>query len=541
MLPMWPSLPGFKLEAINYIDDEYVLVARSCKSTSTCPVCKKESVAVHSWYERTPSDLPSCGIVVRLCLQVRRFFCRNNECSRRIFCERLPNLIRKYARRTIRLAESLIILAFALGGIGGERVVSKIGMPASRDTLLRLIRKKADTPHPEPRVIGVDDWAFRKGHNYGTILCDLERGIVIDLLPDREANTLAEWLKTRLSIEIVARDRSKSYAAGVDEGAPEAVQVADRWHLASNLVDAIESTLARYPSRLRGGPMPEEEDNSSSKASSDSRKQTTVKSDMLAAREAKRALRFEQYNQVIALRQQGVTLKDIASQVGIGIRTVNRWLAHGVFPERRPRASQPTKVDPYRVYVFQRLQEGCHNLAQLHREIERQGYRGSYSTVFQHFRDLKNENHANLLGIDNPETLARPKRRYSPRQAAFLFIRNPQKLTDTQQMDLEAILAEHPLFRQWCELARQFMSLLRNRDLSAFHNWLNDVAKHGSGPMKRFASGLRSDYAEVSAALTYEWSNGPTEGHINKLKLIKRQMFGRAKLDLLRKRVMYRI
>jgi transposase len=114
-------------------------------------------------------------------------------------------------------------------------------------------------------------------------------------------------------------------------------------------------------------------------------------------------------------------------------------------------------------------------------------------------------------------------------------------LTETQQADLEMILAEHPLFGQWRELAQQFMSLLRKRDLSAFHHWLNDVAKHGSGPMKRFASGLRSDYAEVAAALTYEWSNGPTEGHINKLKLIKRQMFGRAKLDLLRKRVMYRI
>ena len=414
-------------------------------------------------------------------------------------------------------------------------------MPASRDTLLRLIRRNADAPQPEPRVIGVDDWAFRKGHNYGTILCDLERGIVIDLLSNREAETLAEWLKARSSVEIVARDRSKSYAAGVDEGAPEAVHVADRWHLASNLVDAIEATLARYPSRLRGGPIPEKVENSSSKASSDSRKQTTVKSDMLAARAAKRALRLEQYNQVITLRQRGVVQKDIASHVGIGRRTVIRWLTHGTFPERKPRASQPTKVDSYRTYVYQRWQEGCHNLAQLYREIERQGYTGSYSTVFQHFRDLHNGNHTSLPGVPNSETLTRPKRRYSPRQAAFLFIRDPRKLTETQQADLEMILAEHPLFGQWRELAQQFMSLLRKRDLSAFHHWLNDVAKHGSGPMKRFASGLRSDYAEVAAALTYEWSNGPTEGHINKLKLIKRQMFGRAKLDLLRKRVMYRI
>lgn len=541
MLAMWPSLPGFKLEAVNYIDDEYVLVARASTEVSTCPICKKQSTAVHSWYERTPGDLPSCGIVVRLCLQVRRFFCRNVNCSRRIFCERLPKLIRKYARRTKRLAESLTILAFALGGIGGERIVSKLAMPASRDTLLRLIRRKADESHPEPRVIGVDDWAFRKVHNYGTLLCDLERGIVIDLLSDREAETLAEWLKAHPSIEIVARDRSNSYAAGIDEGAPEAVQVADRWHLASNLVDAIEATLARYPSRLYGGTVLEKVENTLREASSDVGKQTSVKSDMLAAREAKRALRLEKYKKVVTLRQRGVLLKDIAPQVGISNRTAGRWLAHGTFPERKPRASQPTKVDPYRTYVQQRWHEGCHNLAQLYREIKEEGFTGSYSTVFEHFRDLQNGNHESLPDIPNSETLTRPKRRYSPRQAAFLFIRQPDKLRKEQQVDLEVMLTENPQFNRWYKLAQQFMALLRERDLGALDAWLTAVTEDGSGAMKRFASGLRSDYSEVAAALTYEWSNGPTEGHINKLKLIKRQMFGRAKLDLLRKRIMHRI
>jgi transposase len=540
MLPMWPSLPGFKLQAVNYIDDEFILVARASQATSVCPICKKKSTAVHSWYERTPADLPSCGKVVRLCLQVRRFFCRNMQCSRQIFCERLPQMVRKYARRTLRLAQSLTILAFALGGIGGERIVSKIGMPASRDTLLRLIRRETDAPHPDPRVIGVDDWAFRKGHNYGTLVCDLEHGVVIDLLSDREAETLAEWLKAHPSVKIVARDRSSTYAAGVNEGAPKAIQVADRWHLASNLVEAIEATLARYPSRLHGGPIPEKEENTSSKAPPDAGKQTTVKTDLLAAREAKRVLRLEKYKIVITLRQRGVFLKDIASQGNISHKTVGRWLTHGTFPERKPRASQPTKVDPYRAYVHQRWQEGCHNLAQLYREIKEQGFTGSYSTVFEHFRDLQNGNDDSLPGNLNSGALNRPKRRYSPRQAAFLFIRDPQKLTELQRVDLKLILAENPQFCQWRKLGQQFVTLLRNRDLSALHRWLDDVAKHGSGPMKRFASGLRSDYPEVSAALTYEWSNGPTEGHVNKLKLIKRQMFGRAKLDLLRKRVMYR-
>jgi transposase len=188
---------------------------------------------------------------------------------------------------------------------------------------------------------------------------------------------------------------------------------------------------------------------------------------------------LEKYKKAIALRQRGVLLKDIASQVDISHKTVGRWLAHGTFPERKPRASQPTKVDPYRAYVHQRWQEGCHNLAQLYREIKQQGFTGSYSTVFEYFRDLQNGNYDSLPGNPNSGALKRPKRRYSPRQAAFLFIRAPQKLTETQRVDLEEILAEHSQFSQWHDLAQQFMSLLRNRDLSAFHRWLDDVAKHG--------------------------------------------------------------
>jgi transposase len=368
----------------------------------------------------------------------------------------------------------------------------------------------------------------------------LEQGKVIDLLPDRDADTLAEWLKAHPTIEIVTRDRSKAYAAGVAEGAPDAIQVADRWHLASNLVDALEATLAQHPSCLQGAPIQEKPANARSKVLPDSRNQLTVKADMLVAREAKRAMRQAQYKQIMALSKRGVRKADIAVTVGVGVRTVTRWLAHGTFPERKRRASQPTILDPYRAYVHQRWQEGCQNMAQIYREIKGQGFVGSYGTVYGFYRELDQ-----IKGEDVPSTplfqaLKRPKRRYSPRQAAFLFIRRPEKLSQVQEADLEVLLNGNPQFNQWRELAQQFMTMLRKRDVSAFDGWLGAVAEHGSGSMKRFASGLQADYAEVAAALTYEWSNGPTEGHINRLKLVKRQMFGRAKLDLLRKRVMHR-
>jgi len=540
MMAMWPALPGFNIEAVDYIDDKYLVVARAITATATCPNCKEQSSAAHSWYERVPHDLPSCGIVLRLCLQVRRFFCHNRACPRQIFCQRLPQLIKKYARRTQRLAKSLTILALALGGKEGERVVSKIGMPASRDTLLRLIRKQSDAELPNPRVIGVDDWAFRKGHTYGTLLCDLEQGKIIDLLPDRQAATLAGWLKAHPTVEIVTRDRSRAYAEGTTVGAPQAIQVADRWHLANNLVGALEATLARYPSCLQGAPAQEKAANSKSEELSDSRNQSTAKADMLAAREAKRVMRQAQYEQIIALNKQGVRKVDIATTVGVSVPTIKRWLAHGTFPERKRRASQPTILDPYRAYVHQRWQEGCHNLAQIYREINVRGFAGFYSTVYALCRELEQMNGTSMPSTPLSQALKRPNRRYSPRQAAFLFIRRPEKLSQTQEADLEVMMTVNTQFDLWRELAQQFMTMLRKRDASAFDSWLSAVAEYGSGSMKRFASGLQADYAEVAAALTYEWSNGPTEGHINRLKLVKRQMFGRAKLDLLRKRVMNR-
>jgi transposase len=270
---------------------------------------------------------------------------------------------------------------------------------------------------------------------------------------------------------------------------------------------------------------------------------------MLAARAAKRALRQTQYEQILVLRQQGVSIAQTAAQVGISTRTVDRWLAYGAFPERKPRAAQPTRFDRYHAYVQQRWQAGCHNLAQIYRELCQRGYTGSYSAVFQQYRDLRRRQDedtpsppltAGEAPVRSVNVLLPPRRRYSPRQAAFLFVRPPDTLSAAQQADLAVILAENPQFPPWRDLAQGFMALLRQRDGRALDSWLGAVAAAGSGALKRFAAGLQVDYAAVAAALTYEWSNGPTEGHINKLKLVKRQMFGRAKLDLLRKRVMHR-
>jgi transposase len=239
------------LDAFVSGDNSITLRIHSIQEQSICPSCNLQSGSLHSNYLRSVADLPWHNVAVKLELHVRKFRCRNELCSQKVFCERLPKVAGKYARKTVRLETVLTYLAFALGGEAGARTAGRLQVITSGDTLLRLIRRRMnpsaiEPPDAEvPRVIGVDDWAWRKGCNYGTIIVDLERRKVIDLLPDREAETLAGWLRKHQTVETVARDRSPTYRCGIVDGQPDAVQVADRWHLLKNLSDVLKCLIER--------------------------------------------------------------------------------------------------------------------------------------------------------------------------------------------------------------------------------------------------------------------------------------------------------
>jgi transposase len=245
-------MPGCRLKQITRADPGLLsITAQGTRPGGRCPDCGHASRAVHSRYRRHPADLPALGRAVRLDLRLRRFYGRNAACTRRTFTERLPELIRPHARRTGRLAEAQARVGAALGGKGSARLLQHLAMPASADTVLRLVRS-LPLPEPEPpHVVGVDDWALRKRRTYGTIVVDLERRRVLDLLPDRTAETLADWLRGQPQIAVVARDRSTEYARGIGLGAPGATQVADRWHVLVNLRQAVERWLAGAHARLR--------------------------------------------------------------------------------------------------------------------------------------------------------------------------------------------------------------------------------------------------------------------------------------------------
>ena len=392
-------------------------------------------------------------------------------------------------------------------------------------TLLRLVHA-LPLPTPEtPRVLGVDDWALRRGRTYGTILVAHERQQVLDLLPDRTDETLAAWLRVHPGVELVTRDRAGAYAEGIRQGAPAAEQVADAFHVLVNLRDALERVLSRQHTALQmvvtatqpgEGPVPAEP-----RLTSAERRQREC-----------RARRVARYEAVRQLQAQGVGLREIGRQLHLARRTVRRFARAEQFPERQPRRRRPTLLTPHESYLRQRWAEGCHIAAVLWREVRHRGFQGSYSAFAGHLKRWRES-----VGAARATLPPRPKP-VSVRQASWWLLRYDEELTADEQAAVHTLQAQCPELRTVRRLAHRFRAMVQHRLARRLTRWLVDAEKSGVPELRGFVRSLRLDAAAIRAMLRCRWSNGPTEGHINRLKMLKRQMFGRASLPLLKRRLL---
>jgi transposase len=529
------SLPeGLRVERLEPQGDLLAIAVVSVRPFSCCPLCAQASWQIHSQYQRTLRDVPCGGRKVVLHLSVRKFFCRNPACVRKIFTERLPAFVEPWARVTIRLFEEVQAIGLATSGELGTRLADRIGIHASPTTILRRIMALPSLPSLQVAYLGIDDWSFRRGRKFGTILVDLTSHKILDLLPDRDAQTAAAWMSKHPEIELVSRDRGEEYAAAARLGAPQAIQCADRFHLAQNLTEIAEVILASCRAEIRKAvktqlpTLPQWPEPHAPAVGS--------------AHLARHAERTDRYQQLLDLRQAGLTLKEIARRLGMGERTVRYWLTRGIpygKPELRHKRHR-RGFDRYVDYVVQRWKQGERNGLQLWRELQAQGYKGSWRTVYRLLAMLR-ESPAPLRGKAEraqvvPEA---PLQDFSAKDAVWLFVRDPADLEETERQDLAVMCQASPTAKMLYELIREFMTMLRHRKGEHLDNWLRSARASHIRELQRFVRSIERDKAAVVAGMTLLHSNGIVEGKVNKLKLIKRMGYGRAGFPLLRQRVLH--
>jgi transposase len=487
-----------------------VITVRSISKANPCPSCGMSSERVHSRYLRRLSDLPLAGRPVQLLIIARRFRCSAVLCGRRIFTERFDDgVLAPWSRRTARLDYVVHHLGLALGGRPAASFARRLMVPVSNDTLLRVVRRRGCLPFAPPTVIGIDDWAWRRNQRYGTIICDLERRRPISLLPDREPATAQAWLTGQPQIAIVARDRGGGYAVAAARALPNATQVADRWHLMENasraFLDAVRKSMRQIRTAIGAA---------------------TINPDLLTAAERiqyEGYLRREDTNAaILAQAQKGASIKEIVRRTGHSrgmVRKVLRGQRSDVFRVRE------SSLEPHLSWLDAQWAAGCRNGADLWRRLKSLGFRGSLRVVTEwatRRRKAEKVDAGSLRRMPSARTLAR------------LMTIGRDTLSKSETVIIAAIENTVPLLVEAREIIAAFHTMIRKKAEADLDGWLKRAC---TSLVASFANGVIKDRAAVSAAISSAWSNGQTEGQITKLKLVKRQMYGRANLDLLQARL----
>jgi len=545
LMVLFPHLAGLDLAHVEDLGGGVRIVARTRTAALACRGCGVLSARVHDRYRRRLQDLACCGRPVQVVLEARRFRCGNPACPVATFAEQVPGLTSWYQRRTARLRDLLEKVALALAGRAGSRLAAALGAVVSRFTLIRLVRGLPDPQAGQVTVLGVDDVAKRKGHSYATVLMDMDSHRLIDMLPDREAETFADWLRAHPGIEVICRDRGGAYARAAREAAPAAVQVADRFHLWQDLAEAVEQTVLACLAGL-SPPPPGPQDPKAAvlpagpapapaagiPAGPDGFRDVHGHDRRLVARHR------ERYAAVQALRAQGCSVREIARRLGLARGTAAKFAGAASIDELLVKATRrPGILDPFKPYLSQRWNEGITSAAALHEEIRARGWQGGVLTVERYLRQFRTADGRDRQARAEPQLTAPaapplPK----PRQVTRWIMTRPDHLASGDAADLARLLDASPGLAAAAAHVRSFAGMMtRRQGLLALEDWLTRVEAGDQPRLHSFARGIRRDQQAVTAGLALPCSSGALEGKNCKIKYLKRLMYGRANFDLLRK------
>ncbi|MGY4103958.1 ISL3 family transposase [Nocardia sp. R16R-3T] len=508
------------IEDVRGEGDVVVVEAAVAAPTARCPGCESGSGRVHSRYQRSLADAAIAGRVMVLRLAVRRFSCTNSDCPARTFAEQVDGLTVKWARRTSRLTSMLATIGLAMAGRAGARLAHRLGLSASRDTLIRLVRGLPDPPSGPISILGVDDFAVRRGHRYGTVMVDLETRRPVDLIDGRDGEALAAWLRARPLPQVICRDRAGGYAEGARQGAPEALQVADRFHLWQNLGQAVEKDLSVIRREIAAALAAQTAAGRSSETPA-----------VVNHVELKVVRRFrEQHAAVHRLLDQGLSKSAIGRELGLHPATVRKFAgAATVDPLIAKNQQRSSILDGYREHLHRRWNEGIRNGAQLTREIAEKGYPGTEQQVQRYLRRYRTRTGHMPVPAPRPPSV---------RKITRWVMTDPANLAADDTTSLRKLRKRSKDLNRLANHVQDFAIMMTRLEGHRLDAWIESAEKDSLPAIASFARNLRRDIDAVRNGLTLPHSSGPVEGQVNRIKMLKRQMFGRANLDLLRKRTL---
>lgn len=528
-----PHLAGVAIEKIERLQSGVRVWASARSTVGVCRSCGVGSGRVHSRYHRRLADLPIAGAPVVLSLRMRRFFCDNTTCTAKTFAEQVEGLTSSHARRSQPLRRMLESIGLAVAARAGARLADRLGLITGRDTLLRLVRAAPDPTIGAVTVLGVDDFAFKRRATYGTILLDMATHRPIELLADRTAESFAEWLREHRGVSIVCRDRASAYAEGARVGAPGAQQVADRWHLWHGLAGYVEKTIRQHRQDLRNPYHDLDEPDRDADAEADI-EQAAVAADIDRIETQAIVVRIREHHQAVQrLLANGESISGISRSLRLDRKTVRRFARAASVGELliKQQDGRPGQLERFKPYLRKRWKQGCTTATVLLAEIRELGYGGSYPALTRYLRLFR------TVGAAPPAAPAPPK----VRDVTRWMLQRPDDHDDREHGRLNEILARSSALERLSFHISSFAEMMTGRHGERLDAWIAAVESDDFPHLHSFTAGLKRDHAAVVNGLTMEHNSGAVEGAVSRLKSIKRSMFGRAKFDLLRKKVLCRV